>query len=211
MKKKYIIEVEDVANTLSNTSSSNIETESENVVKKDSTEFMIHMYDQMFNTIDRTYKNIWEMGYTVGGGIGILGMYCKCNCYIFDIAVIAYEIGLFWILFRLIDANHWNNRNLSIIHHIEDKLLTSETIESVLKSVRNKNPKNYDKIHTSVLIQICFVSVIILFVSIFYLCLRYDFLIDKIINVNFFIIYIITLVAGIGFTVYFAINRRNKS
>ena len=57
MKKKYLIEVEDVTNS---NEASKLSSNEKSVPNEKSYEFMMHMYDQMFSTIDRSYKNIWE-------------------------------------------------------------------------------------------------------------------------------------------------------
>lgn len=39
--------------------------------------FLVHVYDQMFATINRIHYSIWNMVIVVGGGIGVLNLYTK--------------------------------------------------------------------------------------------------------------------------------------
>ena len=159
MKKKFLIEVEDITNSdCSETKENSAENSINSATNQQTTDFMIHMYDQMFVTIDRTYKNVWEMILAIGGGIGVLQLYDKH--YAFDIAVIGYIIGLVWILVRLIDANYWCNRNLFIIHKIENSLL-KEKAQELFYDFRVKKRPIENEYHFSMVIQIAFVSVIL--------------------------------------------------
>lgn len=119
--------------------------------------FLIHAYDQMFITINRIHNNIWEMVVAVGGGIGILKLYSECKYSgIFDFAILGYIITLSWILTRLVDFNYWCNRNLYIIHKIENYFLRLSA-NNIYENFRPATPPSTNKIKTTILIQIAFV------------------------------------------------------
>lgn len=119
--------------------------------------FLIHVYDQMFTTINRIHNNIWEMVVAVGGGIGILKLYSECKYSgIFDFAILGYIITLSWILTRLVDFNYWCNRNLYIIHKIENYFLRLSA-NNIYENFRPATPPSTNKIKTTILIQIAFV------------------------------------------------------
>lgn len=119
--------------------------------------FLIHAYDQMFTTINRIHNNIWEMVVAVGGGIGILKLYSECKYSgIFDFAILGYIITLSWILTRLVDFNYWCNRNLYIIHKIENYFLRLSA-NNIYENFRPATPPSTNKIKTTILIQIAFV------------------------------------------------------
>lgn len=135
--------------------------ESDVVRSRESEEkFLIHVYDQMFTTINRIHNNIWEMVVAVGGGIGILKLYSEYKYSgIFDLAILGYIITLSWILTRLVDFNYWCNRNLYIIHKIENYFLRLST-NNIYENFRSATPPSTNKIKTTILIQIAFVITI---------------------------------------------------
>ena len=194
---KYIVEIEEMANAQKKDVNSD----------KMSHEFMMHMYDQMFTTIDRRHKNIWEMVIAIGGGIGILQI-CSCRCdFYFDIAIIGYIIGLFWILARLIDANYWCNRNLFIIHEIERQLLDGKE-KDIFAGFRDKNRISENKYGTTIKIQIYFVLFIILLTVLSYLSLKFYFFEELFTNWKFYLImFILSLSALPALKTFF--KRKN--
>lgn len=183
---KYIVEIEKITDAQKKDINSD----------KMSHEFMMHMYDQMFTTIDRRHKNIWEMVIAIGGGIGILKIFSyECGFY-FDIAVIGYIIGLFWILARLIDANYWCNRNLFIIHEIERQLLDGSE-ENLFSDFRDKNRISENKYGTTIKIQIYFVLFIILLTVLSYLSLKFYLFEELFTNWRFYLIMFILSLSAI--------------
>ena len=137
------------------------EIESDVVRSRESEEkFLIHAYDQMFTTINRIHNNIWEMVVAVGGGIGVLKIYSEYKYSgIFDFAILGYIITLSWILTRLVDFNYWCNRNLYIIHKIENYFLRLSA-NNIYENFRPATPPSTNKIKTTILIQIAFVITI---------------------------------------------------
>ena len=131
--------------------------------------FLIHVYDQMFATINRIHYSIWNMAVAVGGGVGILKLYfeCYCNC-ILNFAIFGYLIVLSWILTRLVDFNYWCNRNLFIIHKIEDRFL-GLTSDHIYGNFRPPTAESTNTIKTTIFIQIVFVGTIQIGTLLFYL------------------------------------------
>lgn len=131
--------------------------------------FLIHVYDQMFATINRIHYSIWNMAVAVGGGVGILKLYseCYCNC-ILNFAIFGYLIALSWILTRLVDFNYWCNRNLFIIHKIEDRFL-GLTSDHIYGNFRPPTAESTNTIKTTIFIQIVFVGTIQIGTLLFYL------------------------------------------
>ncbi len=208
MKKKYLVEIEDITNSHVPIESLPKEAFSHCEV---SNQFMIHMYDQMFSTIDRSYKNIWEMILAIGGGIGVLQLYkCRTLQPIFDVAVIGYIIGLFWILVRLIDANYWCNRNLFFIHKIEEKLL-GENADDIFADFRSKTRDIENKYRTSIRYQIYFVVLTILLTVCSYLSFRFSSLRDLFTDWKFYLVVIIGASVAVPLIcIYLIINKDFK-
>lgn len=146
----------------------NIETD---VVRSRESEdkFLIHVYDQMFVTINRIHYSIWNMAVAVGGGVGIVKVYSECDCIcIFNFAIFGYLVALSWILTRLVDFNYWCNRNLFIIHKIEDRFLRL-TSDHIYGNFRPPTAESTNTIKTTIFIQIVFVVIIQIGTLLFYL------------------------------------------
>ena len=124
---------------------------------------MIHVYDQMFTTINRIHNSIWNMVVIIGGGIGVLNLYEEGGSPRFEIALIGYIVVLAWMLIRLLNFNRWCNRNLFIVSKIEEHFLADDA-EKIYGEYRAKNLDNIWKIRTSILLEIIFVGGI-LFIS----------------------------------------------
>ena len=150
------------------------EIESDVVRSRESEEkFLIHAYDQMFTTINRIHNNIWEMVVAVGGGIGVLKIYPEYKYSgIFDFVILGYIITLSWILTRLVDFNYWCNRNLHIIHKIENYFL-GLSADNIYENFRPATPPSTNKIKTTILIQISFVIAIQIGTLFFYIYYNY--------------------------------------
>lgn len=138
----------------------------------DEDEFLIHVYDQMFTTINRIHNNIWDMVIVIVGGMGVWNLYYQCCFwYAFDIIAIGYIIVLSWILTRLVDFNYWCNRNLIIVRNIEDEFLKNSK-ERIYKNFRAACC-NYNRYRTSILIQIFFVGIVLIGTICCYFYFRY--------------------------------------
>lgn len=124
-------------------------------------QFLIHVYDQMFTTINRIHNSIWNMIVIIGGGVGVLNLYkggSVSPC--FEIALIGYIIVLAWMLVRLLNFNRWCNRNLFIVSKIEEHFLADD-VEKIYGKYRAKDTDNIQKIRTSIFLEMVFVGILL--------------------------------------------------
>lgn len=147
----------------------NIETD---VVRSRESEdkFLIHVYDQMFATINRIHNSIWNMVVIIGGGIGVLKIYSECGYnHTFAFAIIVYITALSWILMRLYDFNYWCNRNLFIIKNIEDRFLGVDA-KKIYGNFRPQDVNKKNDIRFTIALQMVFVYVVLIDTLCFYFC-----------------------------------------
>ncbi|MGQ3890158.1 hypothetical protein ACQUW5_14155 [Legionella sp. CNM-1927-20] len=85
-------------------------------------EFLINMYNQMFNDIDRHITLTWQPLITILSAISIIFLQEKLIIPSF-LAVSFLIIILTWFIAHILDAGSWYNRNLVIISNIERQLL----------------------------------------------------------------------------------------
>lgn len=85
-------------------------------------EFLLKMYDQMHNDINRHILVIWQ---SVGVFVGALATFALVEKKVLsiDIAVSITLLLNAWLLAHLFDASYWYNRNLVIIANIERQFL----------------------------------------------------------------------------------------
>ena len=130
-------------------------------------QFLIHVYDQMFTTINRIHNSIWNMVVIIGGGVGVLNLYEKCGSPRFEIALIGYIVVLAWMLIRLLNFNRWCNRNLFIVSKIEEHFLAND-VKNFFGEYRAKNLDNIRNIRTSILLELIFTVEIFVFAVCWY-------------------------------------------
>lgn len=130
-------------------------------------QFLIHVYDQMFTTINRIHNSIWNMVVIISGGVGVLKSYEACDPICFEIALIGYIVVLAWMLIRLLNFNRWCNRNLFIVSKIEEHFLPND-IEKIYGEYRAKNLDNIRNIRTSILLELIFTVEIFVFAVCWY-------------------------------------------
>lgn len=127
-------------------------------------EFLIHMYDQMFNDINRHIVVIWQSISVIVGAFAILALVEK-EIIPLDIAISILIILVAWLFSHLYDASYWYNRNLIIIANIERQFLK----ESDLKDIQcyfGKHRKGNKMIgHLSIQFGL---GVLLLFIIIYY-------------------------------------------
>ncbi len=114
-------------------------------------EFLIKMYEQMFNDIDRHHKLVWQV---IGVLIGSFAFFALSGKGIIpiDIAISIVILLSFWVIAHVYDSNYWYNRNLVIISNIERQFLK----QSDLKDIQYYFGKHRDEnaVQTSLRIQL---------------------------------------------------------
>ena len=104
-------------------------------------EFLIHMYDQMFNDINRHIMVVWQ---SIGLVIGAFAIFALAEKEIvpvdFAVALILLISG--WSLSHLEDASYWYNRNLAIIGNIERAFLEKQDLHDIHYYFGKHRPDN---------------------------------------------------------------------
>lgn len=90
-------------------------------------EFLLEMYRQMFNDINRNILVIWQSVSVFVGAIAIFALTEK-NIISFDIATCIMILLCFWLFCNLLESSYWYNRNLVIIANIERQFLVKEDL-----------------------------------------------------------------------------------
>lgn len=93
-------------------------------------EFLLKMYDQMFNDINRHIMVIWQSIGVLVGAFAIFALVEK-NVISLDIATSIILLLSAWLIAHLFDAAYWYNRNLAIIANIERQFLLSTDLKDI--------------------------------------------------------------------------------
>ena len=104
-------------------------------------EFLIEVYKQMMNDIDRHIIIVWQSIGVVVGSFAILGLVEK-KVLSLDIAASLFVTICSWSLALLIDSSYWYNRNLCIIANIERLFLSQEDLRNVHYYFGAHRPRN---------------------------------------------------------------------
>jgi hypothetical protein len=93
-------------------------------------EFLLKMYDQMFNDINTHILVVWQ---SVGVMIGAFAIFALAEKGVLSIDVATTLIVLIasWLLAHLQDASYWYNRNLVIIANIERQFLVGSDLRDI--------------------------------------------------------------------------------
>lgn len=91
----------------------------------DRKEFLIKVYEQMFNDIDRHYKFIWQIVGLLIGSFTFIALSEK-GIVTIDLTVSVIIILSLWVIANVYDSNYWYNRNLAIISNIERQFLLTD-------------------------------------------------------------------------------------
>lgn len=107
----------------------------------DRKEFLVQMYNQMFNDINRHIMVVWQ---SVGVLVGAFAIFALVEKQIvsLDVAVALIVLLSAWLVAHLIDAGYWYNRNLVIIANIERQFLTKDDLKSIHYYFGAHRPKN---------------------------------------------------------------------
>jgi hypothetical protein len=93
-------------------------------------EFLIEVYRQMMNDINRHIMVVWQ---SVGVLVGAFAIFALVEKQVVS-ADIACSIVLLlcgWLWAHLVDAGYWYNRNLAIISNIERQFLVKDDLKNI--------------------------------------------------------------------------------
>ena len=96
----------------------------------DRNEFLVHMYDQMFNDINTHILVVWQSIAVVVGALAVFGLVEK-QVITIDLATGVVILLCAWLIAHLYDASYWYNRNLVIIANIERQLLFESDLRDI--------------------------------------------------------------------------------
>jgi hypothetical protein len=113
---------------------------------QDRTQLLLHMYDQMFNDIDRHILVIWQAIAAIIGAFAFLALVEKSIVSI-DIAIALIVLVAAWLIAHVYDAAYWYNRNLVIIANIERQFLLPEDQRNIHYYFGNHRPNNKMMMH----------------------------------------------------------------
>lgn len=114
-------------------------------------EFLLKLYDQLFNDIDRHLKIVWQIVGVLIGSFAIIAIAEKGLISI-DIAVSIVILIALWVMAHVYDSNYWYNRNLVIISNIERQFLKVGDLTDIHYYFGKHRDKN--AIQTSLKIQL---------------------------------------------------------
>jgi hypothetical protein len=104
-------------------------------------EFLLKMYDQMFNDINTHILVVWQSVGVVVGAFAIFALAEKGVLSI-DVATTLIVLLASWLLAHLQDASYWYNRNLVIIANIERQFLLDSDLRNIHYYFGEHRPKN---------------------------------------------------------------------
>jgi hypothetical protein len=110
-------------------------------MESDRKEFLIQMYNQMFNDINRHILVVWQSIGTLVGAFALLALVEKSVLSV-DVAVALIILLTAWLFAHLLDAGYWYNRNLVIIANIERQFLMSDDLRKIQYYFGAHRPKN---------------------------------------------------------------------
>ena len=90
-------------------------------------EFLVEMYKQMFNDINRHIMVVWQSVGVLISAFAIFALVEK-NVISSDIATSIIILLCAWLYAHLVDSGYWYNRNLAIIANIERQFLKKEDL-----------------------------------------------------------------------------------
>ena len=91
-------------------------------MNEDRREFLLRMYDQMFNDINRHILVVWQSIGVIVGAFAIFALVEK-GIVSHDVACGIVLLLCTWSIAHIYDASYWYNRNLVIIANIERQFL----------------------------------------------------------------------------------------
>lgn len=107
----------------------------------DRREFLLEMYRQMMNDINRHITVVWQSVGVVVGAFAIFALVEK-KVMSLDIAATTVVVLCAWLLAHLLDASYWYNRNLAIIANIERQFLQQSDLRDIHYYFGKHRPDN---------------------------------------------------------------------
>lgn len=104
-------------------------------------EFLVEMYHQMFNDINRHIMVVWQSVGVLVGAFAIFALVEK-NVISADIATSIIILLCAWLYAHLVDSGYWYNRNLAIIANIERQFLTKDDLRNIHYYFGKHRPSN---------------------------------------------------------------------
>lgn len=96
----------------------------------DRTDFLLKMYDQMFNDINTHILVVWQSVAVLVGAFAVFALVEKAIIPM-DVAAALIVLLCGWLLAHLYDASYWYNRNLVIIANIERQFLATSDLKGI--------------------------------------------------------------------------------
>ena len=98
--------------------------------QKARSDFLIAMYNQMMNDINRHIVVVWQSVGVLVGAFAAWSLVEK-NVISLDVAATLIIIIAIWVVAHVYDAAYWYNRNLCIVANIERQFLTKKDLKEV--------------------------------------------------------------------------------
>lgn len=104
-------------------------------------EFLLEMYRQMFNDINRHITVAWQSAGVVLSAFAVFAL-VENNIISADIATTIVVLCCGWLSLHLVDSGYWYNRNLVIIANIERQFLVRSDLRDIHSYFGKHRPNN---------------------------------------------------------------------
>src|SRR5713101_733047 len=94
------------------------------------TDFLFHMYNQIFHDIDRHILVIWQSLSVLIGGLAVFALAEK-QIISLDMASALVVLLVAWAIAHVYDAGHWYDRSIAIITNIERQFLKPTDLREI--------------------------------------------------------------------------------
>ena len=135
------------------------------IMETDRKDFLVKIYEQMFNDIDRHHKIVWLVIGVLVSAIALIALSEKGLLPI-DLTVSIILLLSFWVIAHVYDSNYWYNRNLVIIANIERQFLVKEDLRNIHYYFGKHRGVN--SLQTSLKIQLYFAWGLVIIVLIYH-------------------------------------------
>lgn len=90
--------------------------------KRPNDDFLLHMYDQMWNNINRHILTVWHSIAAIGAIVSIF-VFSEKFILGFDVAITLILFFSAWLISHVYDAQSWFDRNIAIIQRVEKNFI----------------------------------------------------------------------------------------